>query len=113
MGVYKFTEEISSGANEILKKYKIPYIPMIHCFLVYNTLHFDLTEGNKIGKKKPIENRSFIHIEEVEPFISRKDEYLLFKKVVKEKILFSSEMEGINDIIKGKGRKYYSLKKEC
>ncbi len=35
VGIYKFTEEISTGTKEILKKYKIPYVPMIHCFLVY------------------------------------------------------------------------------
>ena len=44
-------------------------------------------------KKKPIDD--CIHAERVDPFISRKDEYLLFKKVLKEKILPSKEMVGI------------------
>ena len=91
--VYKFTEEITTGVNEILKKFKIPYIPMTHCFLVYENYRFDLTEGNHNGKKKPIDE--CIHAERVDPFISRKEEYLLFKKVLKEKILPSKEMEGI------------------
>ena len=91
--VYKFTEEITTGANDILKKFKIPYVPMTHCFLVYEKYRFDLTEGNHNGKKKPIDD--CIHAERVDPFISRKDEYLLFKKVLKEKILPSKEMEGI------------------
>ena len=91
--VYKFTEEITTGVNEILKKFKIPYIPMTHCFLVYENYRFDLTEGNHNGKKKPIDD--CIHAERVDPFISRKEEYLLFKKVLKEKILPSKEMEGI------------------
>ncbi len=91
--VYKFTEEITTGVNEILNKYNIPYVPMTHCFLVYDKFKFDLTEGNNNGKKKPIDE--FIHSEKVDPFISRKDEYLLFKKVLKEKILPSIEMKGI------------------
>ena len=92
VGVYKFTEEISTGVNMILEKYDIPYVPMVHCFLVYKEYRFDLTEGNCNGKNTSIEN--FIHEEKVEPFISRKDEYLLFKNVLKEKILPSKEMEG-------------------
>ncbi|MFX1433445.1 MAG: hypothetical protein ACFFB1_06685, partial [Promethearchaeota archaeon] len=92
VGVYKFTEEISTGVNRILEKYDIPYVPMVHCFLIYKEYRFDLTEGNCNGKNTSIEK--FIHIEKVEPFISRKDEYLLFKKVLKEKVLLSKEMEG-------------------
>ena len=51
VGVYKFTEEICVGANEILEKYSLPYIPMVHCFLVHENHRFDLTEGNFNGKK--------------------------------------------------------------
>ena len=91
--IYKFTEDITTGVDEILKKFEIPYIPMVHCFLVYESYRFDLTDGNHNGKKKPIDD--CIHTERVDPFISRKDEYLLFKKVLKEKILPSKEMEGI------------------
>ncbi|MFX0024322.1 MAG: hypothetical protein ACFE9S_18530 [Candidatus Hermodarchaeota archaeon] len=95
VGVYKFTEEISTGTEAILKKYKIPYVPMIHCFLVYRDNQFDLTEGNCNGKNISIED--FIHEEKVDPFITTKDEYLLFKKVIKENILPSNEMEGIKE----------------
>jgi len=95
IGIYKFTEEISTGANKILEKYKLPYVPMVHCFLVYKNYRFDLTEGNCNGKNTTI--KEFIHEEKVNPFISRKAEYLLFKKVLKEKILPSKEMEGINE----------------
>ena len=95
VGVYKFTEEISTGTEGILKKYKIPYVPMIHCFLVYRNNKFDLTEGNCNGKNTTIEE--FIHEERVDPFITTKNEYLLFKKVLKEKILPSPEMEGIKE----------------
>jgi len=95
VGVYKFEEEISSGTNEILKKYKIPYVPMVHCFLIYKNFRFDLTEGNCNGKNTIIDD--FIYEQKVDPFISRKDEYLLFKKVLKTVILSSKEMEGISE----------------
>lgn len=95
VGVYKFTEEISKGASTILEKYKLPYVPMVHCFLVYEQYRFDLTEGNNNGKKTSIEE--FIHTEKVDSFISRKDEYILYKHIVKEKILTSKEMVEINE----------------
>jgi hypothetical protein len=95
VGVYKFTEEISTGTEKIMKKYNIPYVPMIHCFLVYRNNKFDLTEGNCNGKNTSIEE--FIHEERVDPFITTKDEYLLFKKVLKEKILPSEEIKGIEE----------------
>ncbi len=95
VGIYKLTEEISTNTNEILKKYNIPYIPMAHCFLVYKDFRFDLTEGNCNGKNTTIKN--FIHEEEVDPFISRKDEYLLYKRILKEQVLPSKEMVGIKE----------------
>ncbi|MBY9004157.1 MAG: hypothetical protein KGD73_09325 [Candidatus Lokiarchaeota archaeon] len=95
VGVYKFTEEITTGAGEIVKKYKIPYIPMVHCYLVYKNYRFDLTEGNDNGKKTTID--VFIKSEKVIPFISRTDEYKLFKKILKEEILPRKEMAGIDE----------------
>jgi len=111
VGVYKFTEEISTGANEILKKYNLPYVPMVHCFLVYNDYRFDLTEGNCNGKNTSIEE--FIYTEKVDPFISRKDEYLLYKKALKEYILSSKEMEGTDErtILKAREESIILLKK--
>ena len=95
VGIYKFTEEITTGAGEIMEKYDVPYVPMVHCYLVYENYRFDLTEGNFNGKKTTIEE--FIHTEKVTPFISRIDEYKLFKKVLKDKIMPSKEMEGISE----------------
>ncbi|MFX1358445.1 MAG: hypothetical protein ACFFA8_14330 [Promethearchaeota archaeon] len=112
VGIYKFTEEITTGVDDILKKYEIPYIPMVHCFLVYENYHFDLTEGNYNGKKKSIDE--FVKTEKVEPFISRIDEYKLFKKVLKENILTSKEMEGITERNLLKAREEgIKLLKEC
>ena len=110
--VYKFTEEITTGAEVILEKYDVPYVPMVHCFLEYHNYHFDLTEGNYNGKKKPIDDH--IHAERVEPFISRKDEYLLFKTILKEHVLPSEEMKGISEKTLLKAREEsINLLKEC
>lgn len=102
VGIYKLTEEIVTGTNTILERYNLPYIPMIHCFLIYKDYRFDLTEGNNNGKNISIE--SFIHEEKVTPFIERKDEYRLFIKVLKDKILPSKEMKGIDRKTVLKGR---------
>ncbi len=112
VGIYKFTEEITTGAGEILKKYNVPYAPMVHCFLVYKEFQFDLTEGNYNGKKTSI--NEFIKTEKVTPFISRKDEYKLFKKILREEILPSKEMEGIDERTLLKAREEsIILLKEC
>jgi hypothetical protein len=111
VGVYKFTEDITTGVKEILDKYHIPYVPMVHCFLVFDKHRFDLTEGNNNGKKTSIEN--FIETKEVDPFISRKDEYLWYKKVLKEKILPTDEMKGIKErtLLKAREESIKLLKK--
>ncbi len=102
VGVYKFTEEISTGTNKILGKYSIPYVPMVHCFLVYKGFRFDLTEGNCNGKNTTI--NELIYEEQVNPFISGKDEYLLFKKVINNYVLPTKEMEGIKEKLLLKAR---------
>ncbi|MHA1984335.1 MAG: hypothetical protein ACW967_08265 [Candidatus Hodarchaeales archaeon] len=94
VGIYKLTEEISEGVNELLEKYKVPYVPLVHCFLVFKQYRFDLTEGNNNGKKTSV--NEFIHTEKVDPFITRKDEYILYKRILIEKILTSKEMTGVN-----------------
>lgn len=93
VGIYAMTEEIVSGTKKILKKYDLPYVPMIHCFLVYGKYRVDLSEGNNNGKKRPIDE--FLYSQQVEPNISAKDEYLLYRKALKDQILRRTEMEGI------------------
>ncbi|NHJ31446.1 MAG: hypothetical protein FK732_01155 [Asgard group archaeon] len=93
IGIYKLNEIIVTGTSKILERYDIPYIPMVHCFLVYENYQFDLTEGNNNGKNTSIED--FIHDEKVIPFITSKDEYLLFRRILEEKIMTSPEMDGI------------------
>ena len=88
------TEQIVTGTNEILEKYGLPYVPMVHCFLAYENSRVDLTEGNNNGKNRSIED--FLHIERVEPNISARDEYFLFRKALRDHILTREELAGVN-----------------
>ena len=92
VGIYAMTEEIVTGTDEILEKHALPYVPMVHCFLVYGKYRVDLSEGNNNGKNCPIDD--FLYTEGVEPNISAKDEYLLYRKALKDHILTRKEMEG-------------------
>jgi hypothetical protein len=94
VGLYAMTEEIVTGTEEILAKHNLPYVPMIHCFLVYGKYRVDLSEGNKNGKNRSIED--FLYTQEVEPNISAKDEYLIYRDALKEHILKRTEMEGVD-----------------
>jgi len=93
IGIYGMTEEIVTGTNEILAKYSLPYVPMVHCFLVYGEYLVDLSEGNDNGKNRSIEE--FLFTQQVEPKISAKDEYLLYRKALKDHILKRKEMRGV------------------
>jgi len=93
VGIYAMTEEIVSGTDTLLAEFHLPYIPMLHCFLVYGKFRVDLTEGNSNGKKRPIEE--FLHVQQVAPNISAKDEYLLYRKALKDIILKRTELLGV------------------
>jgi hypothetical protein len=92
IGIYAMTEEIVAGTGEILDKYGLPYLPMVHCFLVQGEHGVDLTEGNHNGKKRPVED--FLYTEKVSANISAKDEYLLYRKALTDHILKREELKG-------------------
>ncbi len=94
VGIYAMTDDIVTGAAEILAEYRLPYLPMLHCFLVFGDRCVDLTEGNQNGKNRPIND--FLHTQRVIPAISAKDEYLLYRKAVKDRILLRREMNGVD-----------------
>ncbi|OLS14884.1 MAG: hypothetical protein RBG13Loki_1489 [Promethearchaeota archaeon CR_4] len=96
VGIYKMTEEIVTGTQEILNVHHIPYIPMIHCFLVYQQKRFDLTEGNLNGKNRVIDE--FIQIKQVPPDFSQKEEYSWYKEVLRSVVLKLDEMKGTKEI---------------
>jgi hypothetical protein len=45
IGIYAMTEEIVSGTQNILENYHLPYVPMVHCFLVYQEKKSILPRG--------------------------------------------------------------------
>jgi hypothetical protein len=94
IGIYRMTEQIVTGTDAILTKYGLPHVPMLHCFLVYGRYKVDLTEGNRNGKNCAIAD--FLHTEKVIPNIAGKDEYLRYRKALKEKILPLDELKGVD-----------------
>ncbi len=94
IGIYRMTDNIVSGTDAILEKYDLPYVPMLHCFLVYNRYRVDLTEGNRNGKNCAIDE--FLHTEKVIPNIAGKDEYRLYRSALKEKILPLGKLKSVD-----------------
>ncbi len=94
VGIYPMTEALVTGTNKILADYRLPYVPMIHCFLEYGSYRVDLTEGNYNGKNRPIDE--FLFTDRVAATISAKDEYLIFRKALSEVILKRAELKGVD-----------------
>lgn len=92
VGIYPMTEAIVAGADKILSEYSLSYVPMIHCFLEFGNYRIDLTEGNRNGKNRPIDD--FLFTDRVEATISAKDEYLIYRKALSEVILKRAELKG-------------------
>ncbi len=93
VGIYAMTEDLVTGTKKILEKYRLPYIPMVHCFLVHEDRCVDLSDGNVNGKNGPI-NR-FLYTEKVAANIPAKDEYLLYRKALKDHVLCREELQGV------------------
>ena len=66
----------------------------MHCFLAFENFRVDLTEGNRNGKNRSIE--TFLHVEKVPGDITAKEEYLLYRKALKDQVLKRPEMAGID-----------------
>ena len=94
IGIYSMTEDVVTGTNVILNEFDLPYVPMMHCFLVFNDFQVDLTEGNQNGKNHPIDR--FLYTEVVKPNISEKEEYLLYRKALKDHILPHDEISNVD-----------------
>jgi hypothetical protein len=94
VGIYPMTEAIVTGTDKILAEYSLPYVPMIHCFLEYANYRVDLTEGNRNGKNRPIDD--FLYTDRVEATISAKDEYMIYRNALSEVILKREELKGID-----------------
>jgi hypothetical protein len=96
VGIYAMNEDIVTGTDRILEKYHLPYLPMLHCFLIYDAHRVDLTEGNANGKNHSVEE--FLFTEKVMANLSEKDEYLLYRTALPNTILLRREMKGIQTL---------------
>jgi N-acetylglutamate synthase-like GNAT family acetyltransferase len=94
VGVYPMTEAVVTGTDKILAQYNLPYVPMIHCFLEYGRYRVDLTEGNRNGKNRPIED--FLFTDRVAAAIPARDEYMIYRKALSETILKRPELQGVD-----------------
>jgi hypothetical protein len=93
IGIYAMTESIVTGTDQILGKYALPYLPMMHCFLTDGDHRVDLTEGNANGKNRSIDD--FLFTEAVIPNISSKDEYLKYRNALKVNVLNRPELKDV------------------
>jgi len=94
IGIYPMTEALVTGSKGILDRYRLPYLPMVHCFLVFEAHRVDLSEGNRNGKNGPIDE--FLYTTKVAPWISAKDEYLRYRKALTEHVLLQPELKDID-----------------
>lgn len=93
IGIYAMTEKLVTGTDPILNHFSLPYLPMVHCFLAFGDCRVDLTEGNRNGKNGPIDE--FLLTREVEPNISARKEYILYRKGLEQEVLIRQELLGI------------------
>jgi hypothetical protein len=93
IGIYPMSETIVTGTQAILERHGLPFLPMAHCFLAGNTCRVDLTEGNRNGKNTAIED--FLYTEAVIPNISAKDEYRLYRRVLKDLLNSARALRGM------------------
>ncbi len=94
IGIYAMTEMLVTGTKQILDRYPLPYLPMLHCFLVFEGQRVDLSEGNQNGKNSPIDD--FLYTKKIIASIPGKEEYLLYRKILKEHILPRPEFHDTN-----------------
>jgi hypothetical protein len=91
IGIYAMTEAIVTGTDAILASYGLPYLPMVHCFLTSGDLRVDLTEGNDNGKNRPLDD--FLFTCPVEPNITAKDEYRLYRRALADLLSTRKELQ--------------------
>jgi hypothetical protein len=92
IGIYAMTEAVVTGTEEILARYDLPYVPMPHCFLEDGRHRVDLTEGNRNGKNRPIDD--FLFTAPVAADLSAREEYLIYRKALKDVVLKREELAG-------------------
>ena len=110
IGIYAMTEELVTGTRAILERHRLPYLPMVHCFLGYRGHRVDLTEGNCNGKNGPID--AFLHTVEVAANIPGIEEYRLYRRTLQQIVLLRGEFGGVDlkTVLKARGEGIALLK---
>jgi len=93
IGIFAMTEALVTGTQALLDTFQLPYVPMIHCFLVCGDDRVDLTAGNRNGKNRTID--AFLHTEAVTPHISAKEEYLRYRTAMENLLNTREELRGV------------------
>ncbi|MGD8543136.1 MAG: hypothetical protein PVI39_12655, partial [Desulfobacteraceae bacterium] len=93
IGIYAMTEALVTGTQALLETFQLPYVPMIHCFLVCGDDRVDLTAGNLNGKNRTID--AFLHTEAVAPHISAKEEYLRYRTAMENLLTTRAGLRGV------------------
>lgn len=60
VGFYRLTDEIVTGVGALLRPLDLPFVPQLHCFLQYEDVRVDLTDGNRNGKNRTIDDYDFV-----------------------------------------------------
>lgn len=97
-------KEDIENINNTIELYQKKIAPIVYEIFLEEIVNFLV--DSKIGSV-------ILTLKSKDPFISRKDEYLLLKKILKEKILPSKEMEGLTErvLLKARGESIVLLKK--
>ena len=77
-GFYPLTDKVVTGVDSILAEYGVPFIPRTHCFLRYQRIYVDLTDGNCTGKNGLIEG--YLKLIDVEPEQTQAEEDRMYRE---------------------------------
>ncbi len=60
LGFYRLTDDIVTGVGAIPRAHGLEFVPTVHCFLECGPHRVDLTEGNRTGKNRDIDEFDFV-----------------------------------------------------
>lgn len=60
LGFYRLTDQIVTGVSDILRPYSLDFVPASHCFLEHGPFRVDLTQGNRTGKNRDVDDFDFV-----------------------------------------------------
>ncbi|MEL6814929.1 MAG: hypothetical protein AAFP03_08965 [Cyanobacteria bacterium J06598_3] len=95
LGFYRLNDTIVTGVDDILRAYRLSFIPQIHCFLGYENYRVDLTEGNCNGKNQTIDDYDFVV--KVPPEITYEQEEAYYRQYLRRYFEFTPALKIIGE----------------